>query len=169
MRGVHRGRCTAEGYCYMGRGERGAWDSSPGLTRGRVPPPPGAGKAMAYMFIIKDSRVYCCVQTLEIEQVRRGPRECDAAGTVPQPRFAHAAVAVALSGGDEGTEQVRWLLCGRGRGKGGGGTWRWPSALGYLASPAPLGLLAGDGGDRRHACTPLPRPVPHRRWWSLVA
>ena len=83
--------------------------------------------------------MYCCVQTLEIEQVRRGPRECDAAGTVPQPRFAHAAVAVALSGGDEGAEQVRWLLFGGAMVVIGG------------ANPPPSPALShtGDGGHWR--------------------
>ena len=38
-------------------------------------------------------------QTLEIEQVRRGPRETDAPGTVPQPRFAHSAAALSWSVG----------------------------------------------------------------------
>jgi len=38
-------------------------------------------------------------KTLEIELLRRGPRETDAAGTVPLPRFAHAATIIDWSDG----------------------------------------------------------------------
>ena len=37
--------------------------------------------------------------SLEIEVVRRGPRETDAPRSVPQPRFAHAAVSLVAPGG----------------------------------------------------------------------
>ena len=39
--------------------------------------------------------------SLEIEVVRRGPRETDSPGSVPQPRFAHAAVSLVMPGGDD--------------------------------------------------------------------
>lgn len=38
--------------------------------------------------------------SLEIEVVRRGPRENDLPGSVPQPRFAHAAVSLVMPGGE---------------------------------------------------------------------
>jgi hypothetical protein len=38
--------------------------------------------------------------SLEIEVVRRGPRKKDAPASVPQPRFAHAAVSLVMPGGD---------------------------------------------------------------------
>ncbi|PNH12850.1 Tip elongation aberrant protein 1 [Tetrabaena socialis] len=41
-------------------------------------------------------------QTLEIELVRRGPRESDKGGTVPPVRFAHSAALVPAPGGPEG-------------------------------------------------------------------
>ncbi|GFR48802.1 hypothetical protein Agub_g10753 [Astrephomene gubernaculifera] len=54
-------------------------------------------------------------RTLEIELVRRGPRESDKGGTVPSVRFAHSAVVVPTAGGKGAG--------GAGGGGGGGGGW----------------------------------------------
>ncbi|GAX80078.1 hypothetical protein CEUSTIGMA_g7516.t1 [Chlamydomonas eustigma] len=54
-------------------------------------------------------RIDC--KTLEIEQVRRGPRESDMPGTVPQPRFAHAAASISWSSGTP-TQQAMIILGG---------------------------------------------------------
>ncbi|GIL92711.1 hypothetical protein Vretifemale_20168 [Volvox reticuliferus] len=58
-----------------------------------------SGEAVEGDLIQIDSR------TLEIELVRRGPRESDKGGTVPSVRFAHSAVIVP-SGGSGGSSDV---------------------------------------------------------------